>query len=140
MSDRLAVAVLLDGSFSSRERCGECCNWTDLLTLNTGSGMSLTVSRSFTLRGQAGSVKIGYSPDGTRLVTPAADGTIKVWDASTAQELLTLSLPRDGVPRAASAPMARGRRQQRSGARLPVAARRPHGGRPDPAHPHLDAA
>jgi len=32
-----------------------------------------------------------YSPDGTRLATASDDGTAKVWDAATGQDLLTLS-------------------------------------------------
>jgi len=31
-----------------------------------------------------------YSPDGTRLATASDDGTVKIWSASTGQELLTL--------------------------------------------------
>jgi WD40 repeat protein/serine/threonine protein kinase/two-component SAPR family response regulator len=34
---------------------------------------------------------IGYSPDGTRLVAAGEDGLVRVWDAATGQELLTLT-------------------------------------------------
>ena len=32
-----------------------------------------------------------FSPDGQRLATASADGTAKIWDATTGKELLTLS-------------------------------------------------
>jgi hypothetical protein len=35
---------------------------------------------------------------------PGTDGSIKVWDASTGQELLTLSFPGGAVPHAAFSP------------------------------------
>jgi WD40 repeat protein len=45
----------------------------------------------FTLYGHRGSVQqVVYSPDGTRLATVSSEGTVKVWDARTGQELLTL--------------------------------------------------
>jgi WD40 repeat protein/tRNA A-37 threonylcarbamoyl transferase component Bud32 len=44
----------------------------------------------FTLYGHSGPVQqVVYSPDGTRLATASSDGTVKVWDARTGQELLT---------------------------------------------------
>ena len=33
---------------------------------------------------------VAYSPDGHHLVTPAADGTVRVWDAGTLREVRTL--------------------------------------------------
>jgi WD40 repeat protein len=33
---------------------------------------------------------MAFSPDGKRLATAATDATVKVWDAQTGQELLTL--------------------------------------------------
>jgi WD40 repeat protein len=33
---------------------------------------------------------VAFSPDGKRLVTASGDKTVKVWDAETGQELLTL--------------------------------------------------
>lgn len=37
------------------------------------------------------------SPDGTRVLTGAADGTARVWDAATGEELLKLAVSTDGV-------------------------------------------
>ena len=33
---------------------------------------------------------MAFSPDGNRLVSSSEDGTIKIWDAQTGQQLLTL--------------------------------------------------
>ncbi|HSL42851.1 MAG TPA: AAA family ATPase [Anaerolineales bacterium] len=39
---------------------------------------------------------LAYSPDGKHLVTASQDGTAKLWDPATGQELLTLSLAGEG--------------------------------------------
>ena len=45
-----------------------------------------------TLRGHGGPVLfLAFSPDGSKIATTSEDGTAKVWDASTGQELLTLA-------------------------------------------------
>jgi WD40 repeat protein len=44
-----------------------------------------------TLRGRAGDVlAVTYSPDGKRLVSAGWDGTVKIWEPTTGQEILTL--------------------------------------------------
>jgi WD40 repeat protein/serine/threonine protein kinase len=44
-----------------------------------------------TLRGHTGAIwGVAYSPDGTRLATASPDGTVKLWDAITGQEVRTL--------------------------------------------------
>ena len=77
----------------------------------------------FTLRGHAlghggegfvtGITGIAYSPDGSRIATAGDDGTAKVWDAATGEELLTLRghrpsgiglPPYEGVVRVAFSP------------------------------------
>ncbi|MBI3242691.1 MAG: protein kinase [Chloroflexi bacterium] len=43
------------------------------------------------LRGHSSGVSdVAFSPDGTRLATASLDGTAKIWDATTGQELFTL--------------------------------------------------
>jgi WD40 repeat protein len=54
-----------------------------------------------------------FSPDGTRVASASTDGTVKIWDAATGQEILTLhsylaplysvAFQRDGLHLAASA-------------------------------------
>ena len=44
-----------------------------------------------TLQGLHGTIHgVAFSPDGTRIAAASWDGTAKVWDAATAQEILTL--------------------------------------------------
>jgi WD40 repeat protein len=46
----------------------------------------------FNLTGHASTVwRILFSPDGAQLATTSGDGTVKIWDGSTGQELLTLT-------------------------------------------------
>ncbi len=52
-----------------------------------------------TLDGHAGAVvnSVAFSPDGTRLASAANEGTIRIWDAATGQEICTLKrLPNVG--------------------------------------------
>ena len=44
-----------------------------------------------TLKGHTGAVwSVAFSPDGKRIVSGSEDKTLKVWDATTGQEMLTL--------------------------------------------------
>ena len=47
---------------------------------------------------------VAFSPDGKRLVTASWDGTVKVWDAATGQETLTLKGHTGGVSSVAFSP------------------------------------
>ena len=38
-----------------------------------------------------------FSPDGTRIATASANGTVKIWDATTGKELLTVNGSTEGV-------------------------------------------
>ena len=53
-----------------------------------------------TLTGHSDAVHfVAYSPDGTRLASASSDGTVKIWDVITGQELLTLpGRTRETVP------------------------------------------
>ena len=55
---------------------------------------AVQVSRvQLTLRGHTGEITgLTFSPDGTRLATISDDGNIKIWDAASGQELLTIPI------------------------------------------------
>ena len=48
------------------------------------------------LRGHTGAVRsVGFSPDGTRIVSGSEDKTIRIWDANTGDEVMK---PLNGIP------------------------------------------
>lgn len=50
-----------------------------------------TTQARLVLHGHTGVVyDVAYSPDGTRLATSSVDGTIKIWDVKTGQEVMTI--------------------------------------------------
>ena len=54
-------------------------------------------SVELTLRDHSGDIRRAvFSPDGTRLATASADGTAKIWDAASGQDLLTLQASSEG--------------------------------------------
>ncbi|KAI0085850.1 quinon protein alcohol dehydrogenase-like superfamily [Irpex rosettiformis] len=62
--------------------------WT--VIADEGEGMTDVAENDFSiLEGHEQEVtKLAYSPDGSRLVSASLDGTMKIWDASSAYELL----------------------------------------------------
>ncbi len=49
-----------------------------------------------TLKHNAEVWAVAYSPDGSHLATTCEDGSVKIWDAATGQELLSFSIPAPG--------------------------------------------
>jgi WD40 repeat protein/serine/threonine protein kinase len=66
---------------------------TALRAASPGDDTGVTTDQALlTLAGHTGDVAaVAFSPDGSRLGTSSEDGTAKVWDATTGEELLTLS-------------------------------------------------
>jgi WD40 repeat protein len=59
---------------------------------------SLPPREVLTLKGHTSAVlAVRFSPDGTHLATGSMDGTVRLWDAKTGQELLRLALHTAGV-------------------------------------------
>ena len=62
-----------------------------------------TGQEKLTLVGHSNTLIImGWSPDGKRIVTGSGDGTARVWDAATGQEVLKISLPNGALSMALS--------------------------------------
>jgi hypothetical protein len=59
------------------------------------------------LKGHRGTVfSAAFSPDGKRIVTGSGDGTARVWDAATGEQIQALEGPRGRVTARRSAPTA----------------------------------
>ncbi|HUQ56288.1 MAG TPA: AAA family ATPase, partial [Lentzea sp.] len=62
------------------------------------SAMIFSEGRQTTLTGHSDQINaVAWSPNGMRLATASADGTVRIWDAVTAQELLCLHVGRKSV-------------------------------------------
>jgi WD40 repeat protein len=60
---------------------------TDIEVVDAGTGKVQLVLRGHTGRGIC--VSIAFSGDGRRIVSGGRDGTVRLWDAETGQEMLT---------------------------------------------------
>ncbi len=84
-----SVALMVDDSATALQRLAAAPealrNW-EWHHLHREADHSL-----LTLRGHAGTVRsIAFSPDGTRLASGSSDGTAKLWDTASGQEVATL--------------------------------------------------
>ena len=59
-------------------------------TTRSRSGTRRRVRKHSRSKGMVQVLSVAFSPDGKRIVSGSDDGTIKVWDAATGQETLTL--------------------------------------------------
>jgi WD40 repeat protein/serine/threonine protein kinase len=72
--------------------------WRVVRATETGESSALELKESFTLIGHTTAVYgVAFTPDSRRLATASEDGTAKVWDASSGQELLTLTVQSEGL-------------------------------------------
>ena len=65
-----------------------------LLPYTDAATLSLVASQTDSSAGKYGIESVAYSPDGSKIVSGASSGTIKVWDAGVlSTSLLPLSAP-----------------------------------------------
>ena len=77
---------------------------------------TLFTKNQTTLQGHTGGVtSVAFSPDGKRIVSGSEDKTVKVWDAATGQETLTLKGHTDAVSQRGLQPRRQAHRQRQSG-------------------------
>jgi WD40 repeat protein len=71
----------------------------ELLSLRSGQELRTIRGYAGLPQGQTDPVwSVAFSPDGGRLASPCDGGTVKVWDARSGQELLTLGKERTNFP------------------------------------------
>ena len=91
---------------------------------------------NLTLKGHTGSVSVAFSPDGKRLASASEDQTVKVWDAGTGQETLTLKgHTDDGLERGVQ-PRRQAARLRQRGSDGEGVGRRDRAGNPHPQGAH----
>ena len=79
---------------------------------------------------------VAFSPDGKRLASAGRDGTVKVWDAATGQEILTLKGHTGGVSERGVQPRRQAARLRQCGRDGEGVGRRDRAGNPHPQGAH----
>jgi eukaryotic-like serine/threonine-protein kinase len=91
------VAFSPDGSLVATTRSANAQLFSGIWQTNDGRWLRELTDVSSRQRGGGPANDITFSPDGTRLASAQVDGTVKVWDAATGLETLTLKGHTDEV-------------------------------------------